>query len=88
MAPFYGVRCQGARLREAVDGAAVLVGVNVVRPVGRSTLTPPARRRDGRLFPEPRGWVVVLGAGSVAGAGSGCGLSEVPMSGVRSAALD
>ncbi len=26
-----------------------LVGVNVVRPVGRSTLTPRARRRGGRL---------------------------------------
>jgi hypothetical protein len=29
----------------AVEGVAALVGVNVVRPVGRSTLTPRARRR-------------------------------------------
>jgi hypothetical protein len=47
---------RGGHLREAFDGAPVLVGVNVVRPVGRSTLTPPTRRRGWRLFPEPGGW--------------------------------
>jgi hypothetical protein len=44
MAPFYEEICQGA-VREAFECAPTLVGVNVVRPVGRSTLTPPARRR-------------------------------------------
>src|SRR5580698_5667515 len=43
MAPFYEGICQGHGLA-VVDGAAALVGVNVVRPVGRSTLTPRARR--------------------------------------------
>jgi hypothetical protein len=47
MAPFYDGGCQGVRVRDAFDGAPTLVGVNVVRPVGRSTLTPPARRRGG-----------------------------------------
>ncbi len=52
-------------------GAPTLVGVNVVRPVGRCTLTPRARRRFGAAIeatPE------AAGAGrSVASAGPGCG---------------
>ena len=45
MAPFYDGICQ-VRGPGAVERAPALVGVNVVRPVGRSTLTPLARRRD------------------------------------------
>src|SRR4051794_8538439 len=38
--------CQGRGLA-ALEGAPLLVAVKVVRPVGRSTLTAPARRRGG-----------------------------------------
>ena len=75
-------------VRGAFDGASALVGVNVVRPVGRSTLTPRARRRVGAAVPGSRGFSVSLGVGSVVGAGPGSGLSEEPMSGVRSVTLD
>ena len=51
MAPFYEEVCQGAWVREAFEGAPALVGVNVVRPVGRSALTPPARRRGVPAVP-------------------------------------
>jgi hypothetical protein len=88
MAPFYCVWCQGGGVREAVECAPTLVGVNVVRPVGRSTLTPPARRRRVAAVPGPEVFRVGAWLGNVAGAGPGCGLSEEPMSGVRSVALD
>ena len=75
--------------RGAFDGASALVGVNVVRPVGRSTLTPRARRRAGAAVPGSRGFSAGVGAGSVVGAGPGSGLSEEPTSGViRSVTLD
>src|SRR5215211_6057328 len=74
--------------RGAVDGASALVGVNVVRPVGRSTLTPRARRRGRRAVPGARCFSVAFGTGSVVDAGPGCGLSEAPTSGVRSVTLD
>src|SRR5450631_4952577 len=88
MAPFYCAWCQGVGVREAVECAPTLVGVNVVRPVGRSTLTPPARRRDVAAVLGPEVFRVGAWLGSLAGAGPGCGLSEEPMSGVRSVALD
>src|SRR5450755_412075 len=55
MAPFYEELCQGLWVREAFECAPPLVGVNVVRPVGRSTLTPPARRRCVAAVPGPGG---------------------------------
>src|SRR5450432_2183021 len=88
LAPFYEELCQGVGVREAVECAPTLVGVNVVRPVGRSTLTPPARRRGMAPVPGPAGFLAGTGAGSVESAGPGSGWSEEPMSGVRSAALD
>jgi len=51
-------------------------------------LTPPARRHDVAAVPEPKVFRGGAWLGSVAGAGPGCGLSEVPMSGVRSVALE
>ena len=54
----------------------------------RAPLTPPARRRGMAPVPGPAGFVAGGGGGSVEGAGPGSGLSEEPMSGVRSAALD
>src|ERR1022692_3617767 len=88
MAPFYEEVCQGVRVREAFECAPALVGVNVVRPVGRSTLTPPARRRGVAAVPGPAGFLAGTAGGSVKGAGPGSGWSEDPMSGVRAAALD
>src|SRR6266568_3343536 len=88
MAPFYEEICQVVLVREALECATALGGVNVVRPVGRSTLTPPARRRGRAAVPGPGWFLVVVGGGSVEGAGPGSGWSEEPMSGVRSAALD
>jgi hypothetical protein len=88
MAPFYEEICQGIRVREAFECAPALVGVNVVRPVGRSTLTPPARRRGMAPVPGRAGFLTGGARGSVVGAGPGSGWSEEPMSGVRSAALD
>src|SRR5215472_19187227 len=68
--------------------AAALVGVNVVRPAGRCTLTPLARRRcvapvraAGRCGPAG-------GGDRVADTGPGSGWSEVPVTGRRPAALD
>src|SRR3954452_6182658 len=73
----------------ALECAPALVAVNVVRPVVRSTLTPPARRRGGWGAEAAGGVRGRRGAGSVAAAGSGCGCSEEPTTGVhRSAALD
>ena len=70
------------------DGAPALVGVNAVRPVGRSALTPRARRRSGAPV-RAAGVVCLAGGGSsVVSAGPGSGWSEVPMPGGRSAALD
>src|SRR5512132_3714184 len=54
MAPFYDGRLSRGVAWGACDGAAPLVGVNVVRPVGRCMLTPPARRRVGLAVPGPR----------------------------------
>src|SRR5450755_1441973 len=88
LAPFYEELCQGVRVREAFEGAPALVGVNVVRPVGRSTLTPPACRRGMAPVPGPAGFLAGTGGDSVEGAGPGSGWSEEPMSGVRPAALD
>jgi hypothetical protein len=68
-------------VREAFDGAAALVGVNVVRPVGRSTLTPRARSRDLAALPGPWVFPAVAWLGSVEGAGPGSGLSEEPIRG-------
>jgi hypothetical protein len=65
MAPFYEEICQVARVREAFECAPTLVGVNVVRPVGRSTLTPPARRRGVAPVPGPGGFLADTGEGSV-----------------------
>lgn len=80
--------CQG-RGFALLECAPTLVAVKVVRPVGRSTLTAPARRRDGRGAEPARGFVAAGCAGGVGGAGWGSGLSEEPMTGVdRSAALD
>ena len=88
MAPFYEEICQVVLVRGAFECAPTLVGVNVVRPVGRYTLTPPARRRGVALVPGPAGFLVAGGRGSVEGAGPGSRWSEEPMSGVRPAALD
>src|SRR6058998_1825813 len=76
-------------VREAFNGAPVLVGVNVVRPVGRSTLTPPARRRRGAAVPRNR----MMWEGHVGRVTSLLRVREVayPKSrcpGVRSVALD
>jgi site-specific DNA recombinase len=59
-----------------------------VVPVGRCTLTPRARRRDGAPVRAAGVAGVAAGRSSVWGAGPGSGWSEVPMSGGRSAALD
>src|SRR5215470_6693640 len=68
--------------------APALVGVNVVRPAGRSTLTPPARRRGVAPAGAAGGVLLSGGGGSVVGAGPGSGWSEVPVTGRRPAALD
>jgi hypothetical protein len=74
------MRCHGSllwrRLSRGVGlerryGAPALVGVNVVRPVGRCTLTPRACRRFGAAI-EATPEVVDAGR-SVAGAGPGRG---------------
>src|ERR1039458_340325 len=88
MAPFYEELCQGGGSGRPFECAPALVGVNVVRPVGRSTLTPPARRRGVAPVPGLAGFLAGGGGGSVEGAGPGNGWSEEPMSGVRSVALD
>src|ERR1019366_3094927 len=88
MAPFYEELCQGGGSGRPFEWAPALVGVNVVRPVGRSTLTPPARRRGMAPVPGLAGFLAGGGGGSVEGAGPGNGWSEEPMSGVRSVALD
>src|ERR1022692_4057989 len=88
LAPFYEELCQEGGSGRPFECAPALVGVNVVRPVGRSTLTPLARRRGMAAVPGPAGFLAGTGGGSVEGAGPGSGLSEEPMSGVRSAALD
>ena len=71
MAPFYEGICQGHG-PSAVEGMAALVGVNVVRPVGRSTLTPRARRRVAAAA-GAMGCGAGRGGGSVWGAGPGSG---------------
>ena len=65
MAPFYDGICQ-VRGPGAVERAPALVGVNVVRPVGRSTLTPLARRRDVAAM-GPRGASGLLAVGVASG---------------------
>src|SRR3954452_10177460 len=71
------------------ERAPALVAVKIVRPVGRSTLTAPARRRGGWGAEAAGGVRGRRGAGSVAAAGSGCGCSEEATTGVhRSAAVD
>jgi tyrosyl-tRNA synthetase len=72
MAPFYDGGCQEV-VREACDGAAALVGVNVVRPVGRCTLTPLARRGVVAPVPGPAGFLSAAGGSSVGCAGPGSG---------------
>ena len=65
LASFYEGICQGHG-PGAVEGAAALVGVNVVRPAGRSTLTPRARR----LVEAAAGAMAVMALGGVGGGGS------------------
>ena len=79
--------CQG-RGFGVVECAPALVAVKVVRPVGRCTLTAPARRR-GRFGAEA-GWGFAAGgvAGSVCGAGPGSGFSEEPAPGCESVTLE
>jgi len=72
----------------AVECATALVGVNVVRPVGRCTLTPLARCRDVAAAGAAGVFSCSGGGGSVLGAGPGSGWSEVPVPGGRPAALD
>ncbi len=88
MAPFYEELCQGGGSGRPFECAPALVGVNVVRPVARSTLTPLARRRGMAPVPGPAGFLAAIGGGSVECAGPGSGLSEEPVSGVRPVALD
>jgi len=57
----------------SLECAPALVAVKVVRPVGRSTLTAPARRRVGRGAGPGRGFARSVFAGSVVGAGPGSG---------------
>lgn len=57
----------------SLECAPALVAVKVVRPVGRSTLTAPARRRVGWGAVPGRGFAWVAAAGSVLGAGPGSG---------------
>ena len=64
--------CQG-RGFGTFQCAPVLVAVNVVRPVGRSRLTAPARRRGGWGAEAAGGVRGGRRAGSVGAAGSGCG---------------
>ena len=72
MAPFYAEICQEGG-PEAVECAAALVDVNVVRPVGRSTLTPRARRRDVAAAGTAGVFGPAVGGGSVGCAGPGSG---------------
>ena len=57
----------------SVECAPALVAVKVVRPLGRCTLTAPARRRPGWGAGPGRGFSAVVVAGSVVGAGPGSG---------------
>src|SRR5258708_4252184 len=82
MAPFYDGGCQGVGIRDAFEGAATLVGVNVVRPVGRSTLTPLARCRGVAAVPGPGVFPGVAAGGSGGGGGPGRGLVREPSAGV------
>src|SRR5215472_1569089 len=68
--------------------APALVGVNVVRPAGRCTLTPPARGRGAAPARAAGAALAAVGGGRVADTGPGSGWSEVPVSGGRPAALD
>ena len=65
--------CCQERSFDAWDCALVLVAVKVVRPVGRSTLTAPARRRGGWLAEAAWGVRGRCGACSVGFAGPGSG---------------
>ena len=65
--------CRQDRGFGAWECAPTLVAVKVVRPVGRSTLTAPARRRVGRGAEPPRGFEDGLVGGSVDVAGPGSG---------------
>ena len=71
LAPFYEGTCQGHG-PGAVEGAAALVGVNVVRPAGRSTPSPRARRRVAAAA-GAMGCGAERGGGSVRSAGPGSG---------------
>ena len=64
--------CQ-ARGLDGLECAGALVAVKVVRPVGRSTLTAPARRRVGWGAEPGRGYAAAVVAGSVDRAGPGSG---------------
>jgi len=72
MAPFYEGICQEGG-PDAVECAAALVGVNVVRPVGRSTLTPRARRWEVAAVRAAGVFGAAGGGGSVGCAGPGSG---------------
>ncbi len=69
MAPLY-VKGRGL---VAFEGAPVLVAVKVVRPVGRSTLTAPARRRGWLAAEAAWGFGPGWGGSSVGSAGRGSG---------------
>jgi len=65
--------CRQGRDLGAFEGAPALVAVKVVRPVGRSTLTAPARRRGGCGAEAAWGFAVGWLRGSVVDAGPGSG---------------
>jgi hypothetical protein len=66
-------RLSRGRGLERRHGAPALVGVNVVRPVGRCTLTPRARRHFGAAIEATPDVDAAGERRSVAGAGPGCG---------------
>ena len=74
-----GVRSDGTKELVALTGfgaaecAPAPVAVKVIRPVGRSTLTAPARRRDGRGAEAAQGFACGLLPGNVGCAGPGSG---------------
>jgi hypothetical protein len=70
--------CQGAGIG-SLECAPALVAVKVVRPVGRSTLTAPARRRVGWGTEPGWGFAGVVVTGSVVGAGPGSGSRHGPL---------
>jgi hypothetical protein len=80
--------CQEGRRPGGFECVPALGGVNVVRPVGRSTLTPRAGRRGGAPVRAAGRCGPHTGGGRVADTGPGSGWSEVPVTGGRPAALD